>query len=76
MPVNGLLLNFARGAFDDVEILSQLKSIEEVTVGELVGDSLPVVVEVDSPQQSKMIHRMLEGLDNVVSVDVIFASVD
>lgn len=76
MPVNGLLVNFSRDSQSIDEISSQLELLREVSVGELIGRSLPIVVECDSSKESKMIHRRIEGLDDVVSVDVIFASVE
>lgn len=76
MPVNGLLVNFSQEVIVDNDKVSQLESIEGVEVGSIIGHSLPILVDCQSSKESKLRHREIEMLDDVVSVDVIFASVE
>jgi len=76
MPINGLLIGLASDQNISDEVVRQLEKNEHVELGERNGMWLPVSIESESVRDSHEIHEWIEKLDGVLSVDVVFASVE
>lgn len=76
MPINGLLINL----IDDEKLAAETVSLVEESgkfeLGERNDRWLPVVAESKDTGGSHDAHEWLDALPGVVSVNVIFASVE
>ena len=54
--------------------LSVLESRDEIEVGVLYGNRLPLVIEADGAQELEAITRWIQDLECVLHVDVVFSS--
>lgn len=76
MPINGLLINLIADEELAKETVSLLEQSGKLELGELTDRWLPVVVEASHTGASHDVHEWIDALPGVVSVDVIFASVE
>ena len=54
--------------------LDALKSRDEIEVGLLYGNRLPLVIEADGTHELEAITRWIQELEHVLHVDVVFSS--
>lgn len=76
MPINGLLINLSDDEVLAAETVDLMRKSGKLEMGELADRYLPVVVEASSVGVSHDVHEWIDDLPGVVSVDVIFASVE
>lgn len=76
MPISGLVLILA--APNDAERLARemLREEPRLEFGEPKGNQLPAVLETETAHESREVHDWLLDRPGVLSVDVVFVSVD
>ena len=76
MPINGLLIGLASDTSISDKVVKKLEKNNHVELGERNDMWLPISIETESVRGSHEVHEWIEALDGVLSVDVIFASVE
>ena len=76
MPINGLLINLSDDEVLAAVTVDLMRKSGKLEMGELADRYLPVVVEASNVGVSHDVHEWIDDLPGVVSVDVIFASVE
>lgn len=75
MAVKGVLLTLSNDSIESGAALQALCAKPGIELGELQDQWLPVVVETEDEGTSKELVKWIEGLDGVVFLDTVFASV-
>lgn len=74
MPVLGLVATLEDGSKAGRSlVLERLLRERDITVGDLEGGKLPVVLEADGRDDAEARVRALSEIDGVAHVDVVFA---
>lgn len=58
------------------ETLGQLRQRTEIEIGQLYGHRLPITLEAAGTYEMEALTQWVQGLEGVVFVDIIFASLD
>lgn len=76
MPVVGAVLVLSEDAQATEKSIETLSRDARVTMGERVGDRLPVAVVTDSLDEDRRLWKALQGLPGIVHADVVWAAMD
>jgi len=74
MVISGLVVKIEDPRQADVA--NALESHRGITLGEIDGARIPLVLEADDDRASRLAHDQIESLPGVVSVDVVFCGFD
>lgn len=76
MPVVGAVLVLSPDVEARRACLDALTCDARITLGEQLGDRLPVAVATDSMDEDLALWRRLQAMPGVVHTDVVWATVD
>jgi nitrate reductase NapAB chaperone NapD len=72
--ISGLIARLDTNSTSRQEVLDSIQSIDGVELGKLIdGRLLPLTLEASSPGELEQLHRRLQDLNGVISVDVVYA---
>ena len=76
MTTVGAVLMLANGQPDRRRVIEKLKDMSEITVGEIIGDRLPIAVETLSLVHDRDVWNRLREMPSILHYEIAFACFD